>query len=91
MKIQTIDEVRHMKSKLSLLLGACLFLTITLRVSAQSQYPFKDPNLPIKERAGFVIVRIIGRCDKSTKTEDRGQNTDDRRATHDEIRATKYE
>ncbi|MFZ0033978.1 MAG: glycoside hydrolase family 3 C-terminal domain-containing protein [Sedimentisphaerales bacterium] len=44
-----------MKSKPYLLSGACLFLAITLRVSAQAQYPFQDPNLPIEERVNNVI------------------------------------
>jgi beta-glucosidase len=56
MKIQTVDEVHHMKSKPSLLSGACLFLAITLRISAQTQYPFQDPNLPIEERVNNIVL-----------------------------------
>ncbi len=55
MKIQTIDEVHHMKSKLYLLSGACLFLAITLRVFAQTQYPFQNPDLPIEERVNNAV------------------------------------
>jgi beta-glucosidase len=44
-----------MKSKSHLLSGACLFLALTLRVSAQTQYPFQDPNLPLEERVNNVV------------------------------------
>lgn len=44
-----------MKSKPYVLSGACLFFVLTLRVCAQTQYPFQDPKLPIEERVNNVI------------------------------------
>jgi len=44
-----------MKSKPYLLSGACLLLAITLRISAQTQYLFQDPNLPLEERVNNIV------------------------------------
>jgi beta-glucosidase len=44
-----------MKSKVYLLSGVCLFFAFTLRVWAQTQYPFQDPNLPIEERVNNIV------------------------------------
>ena len=44
-----------MKSRHFLLLVAYLFLFFTLRISAQTQYPFQDPNLPLEERVNNIV------------------------------------
>jgi beta-glucosidase len=44
-----------MNSRSYLLSGACLFLALTLRVSAQTQYPFQNPDLLLEERVNNVV------------------------------------
>jgi beta-glucosidase len=44
-----------MKSKPYRLFGTCLFLAITLRIFAQTQYPFQNPAMPLEERVNNIV------------------------------------